>query len=101
MKFEINKLISIRFQSNNEFRYYQDRRFHNNVPDNIDFYPIEIDDRSVVCIGNGYGIMKHHNLPGSYGNGSISVDLKEFNDIEIEKLQIIIDQNNIPSRAKL
>ena len=97
MKFEINKqAISIRFQSNNGIMYYQDRRFHDNIPDNVDFYPIKLDERFIKFIGDRYGIMKHHNLHRSYGNGSISIFVTEFSDIEIEKFQIIMDQNKIP-----
>jgi hypothetical protein len=95
MKFKINQLISIKFDTNNEIPYYQDHGFHKNLPDDVNFYPIEMDDRFIVLIGDGYGIMEKHglSLDGSYGNGSISILRKDFDESEMEKLEIIIGKN--------
>ena len=75
----VKNLFSVRFGSDNQYRYFQDHCFYRGIPDNVDFYPTEeIGNGSMVFIGDGHGIQKKHGIVGEYGNGSIFVRIDDI-----------------------
>lgn len=83
--FEHNKDIPyIQFEKDNTYKFGMDFGFHQNIPDDIRFYPIEIGSNNFVqFIGIGYGILEHtykakFGLMGDYGNGCIFVSATQI-----------------------
>lgn len=73
-------LYFVRFNPDNKYRFFQDMRWREGVPSNVNFYPESENDDSIVFVGDGYGITNKHRekgVYGSYGNGSIFV-YKEY-----------------------
>lgn len=70
----------VRFNPDNKYKFYQDFRWWEGIPDNVNFYPESEKKDSIVFVGDRHGIMDKHKqkgISGEYGNGSIFV-YKEY-----------------------
>jgi hypothetical protein len=85
--FKTGTINFIEFSEENEIKFFQDHCWWQGIPAGVKFYPVKIDDSSIQFIGNEHGIMSRHNLPGTYGNGSIHV-LKSCLPEEVVKWSI-------------
>ena len=70
---EIHSMSYIKFDENNEYRYFQDFSWWKGAPSDVMFYPVAETPNSIVFVGDGYGIQDKHKMPGKYGNGSIFI----------------------------
>ena len=83
--FEHNKDVPyIQFEKDNKYKFYMDFSFYKNIPDDVRFYPVRINNNndSVEFIAVGYGITQsdkeQYGLIGNYGSGCIHVYIDQI-----------------------
>lgn len=80
--FVTGSLPFVRFASENNIKFFMDHRLWQNVPDDVNFHPIdEYDNGLFGFVGDGYGILPKHNLTGKYGSGSIHIHKSEIPEL--------------------
>jgi hypothetical protein len=79
---DTNSYNFVRFPVDNDLKFFQD--FSVNIPilPHINFYPVSfLKNRSIEFIGDKHGVQQSHKqigLTGTYGNGSIYVDIDQL-----------------------
>ena len=68
------------FPEDNEYLFFQDHWYLQNIPSDVKFFVRSYDERSICFIGDGYGIQikNEYGLTGNYGNGAIYVYVKNL-----------------------